>query len=83
LIVWPDDDLIPAVPEGRRYVCAQCGRPGSPDPGMTRMDDRYATGTCTGTHVGKQQLIREDLYGSTTEKPKRGRKQPSAGDRQG
>jgi len=70
--MFSDDDLVPPTPPAGRYVCVQCGRPGSPD-GFTRVDGRYATGRCSGKHVGPQFLIREDLYGSTTEKKRRKR----------
>jgi hypothetical protein len=52
------------------YVCVQCGRPGVVDPGYTLIDPRYALGLCTGDHVGKQSLIREDVMHT----PKRKRK---------
>lgn len=42
-----------------RYICLKCGKPGVVDPEYTKMDGRYATGKCTGEHVGKQYLVRE------------------------
>ena len=61
-----------------RYVCAQCGAPGVLDPGFTQMDSRYATGKCSGVHLGKQYLVREDVI--NTPKKKRSKR---AADRQG
>jgi hypothetical protein len=58
------------------WVCAQCGRPGIPQPGFTLFDGagRYAVGTCTGDHVGKQNLVRVDVQFTEKKKPKRKRK---------
>jgi hypothetical protein len=55
-------------------VCVQCGKPGVPQQGFTLFDGagRYAIGTCTGDHVGKQNLVRVDVQ--FTEKKKRKRK---------
>ena len=55
-------------PAGRlKYLCAQCGAMGLPDQ-YTSIDARYTTGMCTGDHVGRQYLVREDA--SYTEKKK-------------
>jgi len=75
--MFPDGDLTGAAPGGR-YVCPQCGKPGVPDPGMGLMDARYATGRCTGDHLGRQTLVRADVM--FTEKKRRKRNAP---DRQG
>lgn len=56
-----------------QYVCTQCGMPGVVDPGFTLVDARYATGRCTGIHVGPQYLVRADVR-KVTQKPKRGTK---------
>lgn len=42
------------------YVCAQCGKPGIPDV-VTRIDDRYTTGKCSGDHKGMQYLVAENV----------------------
>jgi hypothetical protein len=74
------DELLPVdqvTPVTRRtaYLCPLCLKPGAVDPGFTQIDDRYATGTCTGEHEGKRPLIREDVAFShkkpKSRKPKR------------
>lgn len=55
----------------QHYVCAQCGRPGSVDPGYTLIDPRYATGKCSGDHTGPQHLIREDVMATPKKKRKK------------
>jgi DNA-directed RNA polymerase subunit RPC12/RpoP len=70
-IVPPEGDEVVLVSR-TVYVCAQCGKPGIPDPGFTQFDPRYTTGRCSGDHKGPQHLVRD----GTTHTPKKRRKKP-------
>lgn len=58
------------------YVCVQCGKAGVVDPAYTLIDPRYALGHCTGDHVGKQNLVREDVMNTPKRKRKRSKSAP-------
>jgi hypothetical protein len=65
------DDQLTVEPVEGRYVCAQCGSPGSPYPGFKPIDPRYTTGLCTGVHRGPQYLVREDVLNTERKKRKK------------
>jgi hypothetical protein len=65
-----EEDVV--LVRASHFVCAQCGAPGSPDPGYTQIDPRYATGLCSGDHKGPQHLVKEGVL--HTPKKKRGKK---------
>jgi hypothetical protein len=71
----PEGDQV-ILRQTTHYVCVQCGKPGVVDTGYTLIDPRYALGRCTGDHVGKQQLIREDVNATPKRKRKRRKHAP-------
>ena len=52
------------------YLCSRCGKPGVPDV-KTMLDSRYTTGQCTGDHIERQVLVREDVFPTERQKKKR------------
>lgn len=51
------------------YLCSRCGKPGIPDE-KTKLDPRYTTGQCTGSHIERQVLVREDVMSTERKKKK-------------